>query len=111
MASEKLRNPYLLNAADLNYEDIHQWLSEDYKDIPVFAGAGVPIGMGTDTGPPARFQGYFEHMEMQMMVKLGFKLTLKSSLHFSEGVKLSSIFCPRKNERAVFLSSLWVSQS
>ena len=27
--------------------------------------------MGTDTGPPARFQGYFEHMEMQMMVEAG----------------------------------------
>ncbi len=33
--------------------------------------AGVRIAMGTDTGPPARFQGYFEHMEMQMMVEAG----------------------------------------
>lgn len=32
---------------------------------------GVKIAMGTDTGPPARFQGYFEHMEMQMMVDAG----------------------------------------
>jgi imidazolonepropionase-like amidohydrolase len=32
---------------------------------------GVRIAMGTDTGPPARFQGYFEHMEMQMMVDAG----------------------------------------
>jgi len=31
----------------------------------------VRIAMGTDTGPPARFQGYFEHMEMQMMVDAG----------------------------------------
>ncbi|MEQ8956131.1 MAG: amidohydrolase family protein [Gammaproteobacteria bacterium] len=29
--------------------------------------SGVKIAMGTDSGPPARFQGYFEHMEMQMM--------------------------------------------
>ena len=27
--------------------------------------------MGTDTGPPARFQGYFELMELEMMVKAG----------------------------------------
>lgn len=27
--------------------------------------------MGTDTGPPARLQGYFEHEEMQMMVDAG----------------------------------------
>ena len=33
--------------------------------------AGVKIAMGTDTGPPARFQGYFEHLEMQMMVAAG----------------------------------------
>ena len=32
---------------------------------------GVRIAMGTDTGPPARFQGYFEHMEMHMMVDAG----------------------------------------
>ena len=32
---------------------------------------GIRIAMGTDTGPPARFQGYFEHMEMHMMVDAG----------------------------------------
>lgn len=32
---------------------------------------GIPIAMGTDTGPPARFQGYFEHMEMQLMADAG----------------------------------------
>ena len=33
--------------------------------------AGVPIAMGTDTGPPARFQGYFEHLELEHMVAAG----------------------------------------
>jgi imidazolonepropionase-like amidohydrolase len=33
--------------------------------------AGVTIAMGTDTGPPARFQGYFELMELEMMAKAG----------------------------------------
>lgn len=33
--------------------------------------AGVRIAFGTDTGPPARFQGYFEHMELELMVKAG----------------------------------------
>jgi imidazolonepropionase-like amidohydrolase len=32
---------------------------------------GVGIAMGTDAGPPARFLGYFEHMELQMMVDAG----------------------------------------
>jgi imidazolonepropionase-like amidohydrolase len=32
------------------------------------ADAGVRIAFGTDTGPPARFQGYFEHRELELMV-------------------------------------------
>ena len=36
------------------------------------ADMGVTIAMGTDTGPsPERFQGYFEHLEMEMMVQAG----------------------------------------
>jgi imidazolonepropionase-like amidohydrolase len=34
--------------------------------------AGVPVVMGTDTGPMGRFQGYFELMELEMMVRGGF---------------------------------------
>ena len=33
--------------------------------------AGVRIAMGTDTGPAARFQGYFEHLELEQMVSAG----------------------------------------
>jgi imidazolonepropionase-like amidohydrolase len=33
--------------------------------------AGVRIAMGTDTGPAARFQGYFEHLELEHMVSAG----------------------------------------
>ncbi len=33
--------------------------------------AGVGVAMGTDTGPFGRFQGYFEHVEMEMMVDSG----------------------------------------
>ena len=33
--------------------------------------AGVTIAFGTDTGPPARFQGYFEHMELDLMAEAG----------------------------------------
>jgi imidazolonepropionase-like amidohydrolase len=27
--------------------------------------------MGTDTGPAGRFQGFFEHLELEMMVQAG----------------------------------------
>ena len=33
--------------------------------------AGIPVVMGTDTGPTGRFQGYFEHLELEYMVKAG----------------------------------------
>jgi imidazolonepropionase-like amidohydrolase len=39
--------------------------------------------MGTDSGPPARFQGYFEHLEMWMMQDAG--LTPMQILHAATG--------------------------
>ena len=33
--------------------------------------SGVGVAMGTDSGPPARFQGYFEHVELDLMAKAG----------------------------------------
>ena len=33
--------------------------------------SAVRVALGTDSGPPARFQGYFEHMEMEMMQEAG----------------------------------------
>lgn len=40
-------------------------------NVTALYAAGIPVAMGTDTGPPARFQGYFEHMEMSMMADAG----------------------------------------
>lgn len=33
--------------------------------------AGIPVAFGTDSGPAARFPGYFEHLELWMMVDAG----------------------------------------
>ena len=41
------------------------------KNLKALVDQGVRIAMGTDTGPPARFQGYFEHLELEMMVEAG----------------------------------------
>lgn len=41
------------------------------RNLKKLADSGVRIAMGTDTGPPARFQGYFEHMELDLMAKAG----------------------------------------
>ncbi len=41
------------------------------RNLKKLTDAGIKIAMGTDTGPPARFQGYFELMELEMMAKAG----------------------------------------
>ncbi|MES3035961.1 MAG: amidohydrolase family protein [Gemmatimonadota bacterium] len=41
------------------------------QNLATLHHAGVPIAMGTDTGPLGRFQGYFELMELEMMVDAG----------------------------------------
>ena len=41
------------------------------RNVKKLADDGVPIAMGTDTGPAGRFQGYFELMELELMVKAG----------------------------------------
>jgi imidazolonepropionase-like amidohydrolase len=41
------------------------------KNLKALVDRGVRIAMGTDTGPPARFQGFFEHLELEMMVESG----------------------------------------
>ncbi len=40
-------------------------------NLKALADAGIPIAFGTDSGPPARFQGYFEHMETELMADAG----------------------------------------
>ena len=41
------------------------------KNLKTLVDKGVRIAFGTDTGPPARFQGFFEHLELEMMVDAG----------------------------------------
>jgi imidazolonepropionase-like amidohydrolase len=41
------------------------------RNIKKLSDAGVKIGFGTDTGPPARFPGFFEHLEMEFLVDSG----------------------------------------
>jgi imidazolonepropionase-like amidohydrolase len=41
------------------------------KNMKKLLDAGVPIAMGTDTGPAGRFQGYFELMELELMAQAG----------------------------------------
>jgi imidazolonepropionase-like amidohydrolase len=58
-------------AADPNLAKYAQSLETGKKNLKALADGGVRYGMGTDTGVPGRFQGYFDHLEMQEMVEAG----------------------------------------
>lgn len=46
-------------------------LVQAMENLAALSGAGVTIALGTDSGPPGRFQGYFEHLEMELMADAG----------------------------------------
>ncbi len=53
-------------------QSIKQALQQANRNLKILSDAGVPIAMGTDTGAQVgRWQGYFEHTELEMMVKAG----------------------------------------
>ena len=41
------------------------------SNIRVLSEAGIPLAFGTDSGPFGRFQGFFEHVEMERMQEAG----------------------------------------
>jgi imidazolonepropionase-like amidohydrolase len=46
-------------------------LAQAQRNLKLLADAGIPIAFGTDAGPAARFPGYFEHLELQLMADAG----------------------------------------
>ena len=87
---EFFRDPFFLREADpavikqLNDPKRQQEMknsrsAQSYKralevastNLKALVESGVTVAFGTDSGPPARFQGYFEHMEMELMAKAG----------------------------------------
>jgi imidazolonepropionase-like amidohydrolase len=58
-------------AADPELARYPEYLRTAQRNLKRLADAGVRYGFGTDSGPPARFAGYFEHWEAQLMVEAG----------------------------------------
>jgi imidazolonepropionase-like amidohydrolase len=56
---------------DPNLGLYEEFLETAKKNLKTLSDAGVRVGFGTDTGPPARFSGYFDHWEMELMAELG----------------------------------------
>jgi imidazolonepropionase-like amidohydrolase len=51
---------------------IKKALDQASRNVKILADGGAPIAMGTDSGAgDGRWQGYFEHIELELMVKAG----------------------------------------
>lgn len=46
-------------------------LGQAQRNLKRLTDAGVAVAFGTDAGPPGRFPGYFEHLELELMVEAG----------------------------------------
>lgn len=58
-------------ADDPDFSKYEGFLKMAQQNLKRLADAGVPFGMGTDSGPPARFPGFFEQWELELMVQAG----------------------------------------
>lgn len=58
-------------ASDPNIDFHRKAFEMDVRNLKRLADAGVRIGFGTDSGQPARFPGFFEHLEMELMAQAG----------------------------------------
>ena len=57
---------------DKSAQAIKTALVQANRNLKLLSDAGVTIALGTDSGAGVgRFQGYFEHVEMEMMVQAG----------------------------------------
>lgn len=57
-----------------NAQSIKKALEQAERNLKLLSDGGVTIAFGTDTGTagnPGRWQGYFEHVELELMVKAG----------------------------------------
>ena len=60
--------------SDAQAQSIKPALQQAMKNLKILSDAGVTIAMGTDSGAannPGRWQGYFEHVELEYMIKAG----------------------------------------
>jgi len=70
---EALRDPERRNrtpSSDISYryKAALEFASTNARRL---AEAGVGVAFGTDTGPPGRFQGFFEHLELELLAEAG----------------------------------------
>lgn len=65
-------------ASGPNFKRYPAFLETAKRNYKMLVDGGVLHGTGTDSGPPGRFPGFFEHWELELMVAAG--LTPKQAL-------------------------------
>jgi imidazolonepropionase-like amidohydrolase len=70
---ERLSQPAFMQrmAASSSAAGYRVALVQAQRNLKILSDAGIPIAMGTDAGPAARFPGFFEHEELQLMADAG----------------------------------------
>lgn len=58
-------------AADPHFAHYPDYLEMAKKNFKKMVDSGIKYGFGTDSGPPGRFPGFFEHWEMELLVEAG----------------------------------------
>jgi imidazolonepropionase-like amidohydrolase len=67
-------------------------LGQAQRNLKRLSDAGIPIAFGTDAGPAGRFPGYFEHLELELMVEAG--LTPEAALSSATRVAAACLEIP-----------------
>lgn len=81
-------------------------LAQAQRNLKTLSDAGVSIAFGTDAGPRARFPGYFEHMELQLMVDAGLtpeEALLSATSATADCLRLGDVGRLEAGKRADFL--------
>lgn len=77
-------------------------LEQALANVKLLSDAGARVAMGTDAGPAGRFPGYFEHMELWMMVDAG--LTPEEALRSATAVAAE---CARAEDVGTLEPGMW----
>jgi imidazolonepropionase-like amidohydrolase len=75
-------------------------------NMKALADAGIPLAFGTDTGPFGRFQGYFEHVEMERMARAGLtpeEILLSATRDAARCLRLAELGTLEAGKRADFV--------